>query len=1218
MRLVYKALTLSLLAIAPIATIPVCAQQLVGGIVGTVLDSTGSAVPSAAITVKNIDTNLQIRVTTSVTGSYQVPNIPIGNYTVTFSKEGFKTENHTSIPVFGDRTTTVDGRMEVGAVSSSVEVTATPLLNQVDTTIGYVLDTQALNDSPLGTGSFTQLATLSPGLSAQFLNGSGSNAGLGNQAIYSNGQRASSNSISLNGISADNLFNGQTTSGVASSRFTLSTGENFQSDNSVQTSGSVYDASGQSLPTPAPEMMQELRINASGYDVSQGGKAGAQIETITKSGTNQIHGQAYEHLQNTILNAAPFFRNASSAYTANNKRPALHYDRYGANIGGPFVKNKLFYFLGYQGVHDSDATQGQSTFTVPLSLTNDRSAQGLAAMASEYGVTISPSQISPAALALFNAKVNGQYFIPTPFTSSSSQLAALGYDAVQTGPSTFVERQAVGDFDYLMNDKERLSAKLFYQTNPVTSPFGGTLAGFPKATEAGAPSISLDSITVLSPTITWDNKAGAVHEYTASITQQPFTPGSMGIDVYGSNFFPSIEVQHSDPNNNKALTIGPANSPFADAGFYQNNYQGSSTLSWVLGRHTIRAGGTWVHSQLNIINREDNTAFFEFADWTQVLDGDTNTSGRYFAGTSNRYYRSDTVGAFVQDNYKLASNVSLTLGVRYDYDGPLWEKYGNLTTFNPNAYQYNLATDTILNSGIVVAGNNKSLATPGESNSTLTGRQWNIAPRIGVAWTPSFVKNVVVRAGAGIYSDRGEYFFEFSPPAGSGYNGPFGVTLAQPFSQQVATTTSGTIAEPFAGTTLPAPVTNLASLNALVPNGAGVSAGKTPYLVGAYDSANKLPYTENWSFDLQWQPLNSLQMSLGYVGNHGVHQVLPIAFNEPGIATPSNPINGQTVSYGFNVVPSVEPLKTYEGGNTSLRSPYLGIDPNSPLFEAEGISNYNSLQFGVRKQLSHGLQFLGSYTWSHALDEQSGLGLFFEGNDPAYPRNNYGTATFDMTHVMTLQFYYQIPKVAGATGFLKGLTNGWAVSGITAFESGMPYDIYDYSGSVAGLYYSSDNELSNPVLPLAPGVTVKQAELQGTSGINPSKPLINSADFYVPTIPAGTMGVPGCVAGACDNSETVYGDTSRNTFRSPFQKRQDLSIIKNTRVNERFAIRFQADAFNVTNTPSFDAPNNDLSLYTVSKGVPTLKSIASQTSFGVIQSTVGSPRFFQLSLSVLF
>jgi hypothetical protein len=353
-------------------------------------------------------------------------------------------------------------------------------------------------------------------------------------------------------------------------------------------------------------------------------------------------------------------------------------------------------------------------------------------------------------------------------------------------------------------------------------------------------------------------------------------------------------------------------------------------------------------------------------------------------------------------------------------------------------------------------------------------------------------------------------------------------------------------------------------------------------------------------------------VSLGYVGNHNSHQVLPIPFNQPGIATASNPINGQTSSYGFNVVP-VESLKTYDGGNTDLRTPYLGFSDNSVLFEAEGISNYNALQFGLRKRLSHGLQVTAAYTYSHTLDEQSGLGLFFEGNNPLNPHSSYGTSAYDRPHVAIAQVYYEIPKAASGSSLMGKFANGWAVSGITTFQSGQPYDIYDYSGSVGGLYYSSNVELINPELPLSPGVTANQAKLQGTTGINPSLPLVNSADFYQPTIPGGTDGVP-----VGDNVETIFGNTARNLFRSPFQKRLDLSLIKTTKIGERLTLRFQADALNLTNTPSFDVPNNNLSLYSVKSGVPTIKSIVSQTTFGVIQNTIGSPRFLQMSMTLIF
>ena len=197
------------------------AQQTLGGIVGTVTDASGSTIPAAAIIVKDVDTNLEVKTAAANNGTYEILNLPVGNYSVSFSKEGFKTEAHTAIIVQGNRTITVDGRLEVGTVATSVEVTATPLLNATDTTSGYILDSQAINNTPLGTGSFTQLAILSPGLSADFMNTSGSNAGFGNQAIWANGQRDSSNSFSVNGVTADNVFNGKSTSQVESSRYTL-------------------------------------------------------------------------------------------------------------------------------------------------------------------------------------------------------------------------------------------------------------------------------------------------------------------------------------------------------------------------------------------------------------------------------------------------------------------------------------------------------------------------------------------------------------------------------------------------------------------------------------------------------------------------------------------------------------------------------------------------------------------------------------------------------------------------------------------------------------------------------------------------------------------------------------------------------------------------------------------------------------------------------------
>ncbi len=1208
-----------------LAAIPMIlnAQLTLGGITGTVTDSSGSAIPGASVVVKDVDTNLEIKVTSAGNGAYEVLNLPVGNYSVSFTKEGFKKEAHTSIVVQGNRVTTVNGKMEVGTVATQVEVTATPLLNATDTTSGYVLDSEAINNTPLGTGSFTQLAVLSPGLSADFMSTSGSNAGFGNQAIWANGQRDSSNSFSVNGVTADNIFNGKSTSQVESSRYTLNTGQTSAAGGDTQTNTSAYDSVGQALASPPAEAMQELRVNAAMYDASQGSKAGAHIDVTTRSGTNAFHGGAYEYLQNTIFNAAPFFRNASTAISAHDKVPALHYNRPGATIGGPILKDKLFFFASYQNIQDFDALNGSKTASVPLHLTDDRSAQGLVnMMAADFGTNITASQINPAALSLFQAKVGGQYLIPTPQITNVATAAQVGYNVYLQAPASFTAQQAIVDLDYLVNSKDRLSEKYLYQTAPSNAPFGGgSTLGFPKAVTAGTQTGSLDNTVILAPTLTWDIRGGINRQYNYSATSQEISANDVGINAFGTSQFPALSISSFTcgaatpalPCNSfaKSFSVGPSGN-FANTGFYQNMASGSTTLNWLKGRHTITAGLNYEYFQLNIVNNTNNTPTIAFPTLTALLTGNITASGtNVFLGQTNRYFRVNQLGTYLQDNIRVSSDLTMNLGVRYDYDGPLTEKYGRLANFHPDAYQYNSGTDTVTSTGLVVAGNNPTIGTSGVNDSTLNGKQWGIGPRIGIVWSPPMLKNVVIRAGYGIFYDRGEYFSELSPSAGAGVNGPFGVTVAAPFVQKVSGTAQGTISQPFLGSVVPPDVTNQTLFAGLVPNKAAILKTGTTYTFAGYDPANVLPYTENWSFDVQWQPVNSMQVSVGYVGNHGQHEILPIPFNQPNIATPTNPINGETSSYGFNVVPALEPDKTYDGGNTDLRVPFLGFNNNSAFYRAEGVSNYSALQLGVRKRLSHGLQFTASYTWSHTLDMQSGLGLFFNGNDPFNLHNSYGTSGYDRTHVWTFQYHYDLPNAARQTSALGKAVDGWALNGITVLQSGQPYNGYDFSGAVGGIYYANFVEILDPVMPIKPGLTVKDAELQGTTGIDPNKPLLNSAAFYVPQIPSGTMGVP-----AGDNLETGFGSTGRNIFRGPFQERFDISAVKVTRFKERYSIKFQADVLNVFNHPSFDVPTNNISQYSVTAGVPTLRT--PPATFGLIQHTLGGPRTMQFGVHINF
>lgn len=1277
-------------AFSPVA---VRAQQTLGAINGTVTDTSNAVVPQAQIQAKNLGTGLTVTVTTQHDGSYNIPDLPIGTYSLTISKQGFKTEVHSNILVRGNLATTVNATLQTGEVSTTVTVSGTPLLNQTDTTNGYTLGTEVIQNTPLGTGSFTQLAILAPGVNADLLAGSGTNAGLGNQEIWANGQRDTSNSFSFNSVNANNLFNGKSSSSVGENRFVLNTNEQFLQGGQIQTSTSVYDAIGQGLPTPPPETIEELHVNTSMYDASQGANSGAHIELTTKSGTNDFHGQVYEYHQTTGWNANPFFFNAQGI-----TRQPLHRNTFGGAFGGPIKKDRIFFFGSYQGIRVTDAFSGATTaVSVPFGLNDtNRDAASLAALASlDDGTTVSAAQVDNVALAILQAKTSsGQFIIPSQNVTDPTKQALCGCDAIVVGPpSTFNADMANANIDYQLSARDRLAAKYYYQRNPSTSPFAvSQVLGFPQSLQAGSQVFSLDNTTTVTPNSSWEQRIGFIREIADAQTGQILKPSGIGLNLLGSNFFPGFTITNAESNlkdsngdlvlgNGNELRIGPANN-FANAGVFQNQFEASSSYNWIIGRHSLSFGFVADYGQLNVINRENQVATFGLSDFTNFLTGNLNgrrSSGRILNGETNRYYRSKQAGFYAQDNVKVRSNLTVDLGLRWDWDGPLDEKNGLLTNFYSKDYSYTLSTDTISNTGFVIASNNKQFCGTKQSfcvgNSTLTGRQWLFEPRIGVAWSPSQLKNVVVRAGFGLYADRGEFFTELSPSAGLGISGPFGVTTEEPFTVPFTTTCTGVQClqnNPFGTTPPPVPPSNFSGVAALIHNQSQLSGCAEPvtpictptgfanfdFLFGGYDPRNTLPYSENWSLDLQWQPKNDLVATVAYIGNHGLHQVLPIPFNQPLVATPANPVNGQIYSYGMqaqdtntSTCPSAGPpdftpcvLQTeqvqttigefaFSDGNTALRTPFIGYNPNSDFNEAEGISHYNALQLSINKRMGHGLQINGSYTWSHALDEGSGLQLFYNGNNPLDPRSGYGTAGFDRTHVFVISYLYQIPTMSRFTGFANKVINGWGISGITVLETGQPFSVTDFSGSVGAIFFAGDDFITNPILPIAPGKTVKQVQLQSTTGVNPAKPYFDATAFTIPLLPPGATNndpVPPCgpevdPTGAangqtiCDAVENGFGNTGRNIFRGPFQSRFDFGVFKNFKINERFSLRYDAQFFNLFNHPSFDAPSNNVTLDPCFSPAPCyVNPPPAAQGIGLIQGTLGSPRFIQMALHLMF
>lgn len=1228
------------------------AQQTLGSIVGTVTDSSGGVVSKVSVTARNLGTNLTQTATTKDDGSYSIADLPVGTYEIVFARDGFKKEVHSQILVQGERTTTLNATLQPGEVTAQVTVSATPLLNQVDTTNGYTMGSELIESTPLGTGSFTQLAILAPGVNADLLAGSGTNAGLGNQSIWANGQRDTSNSLSLNGVSSNNIFNGKTSSQVSSNRVLFNVGEGATNSGETQTSTSVYIAIGEGIPTPPQETIEELHVDTSMYDASEGANSGAHIAVLTKSGTNDLHGQVYEYHQTSAWNAAPFFRNADPTVAPSDKVPRLHRNQFGGTLGGPIKKDKLFFFGSYQGVRVTDQLGGNSNIVTPLFLTDDRSPQGIVTAVNDsfcnqnarLGTNfpcVSVGQLDPVAMKLLNAKAkNGTFLIPSPppisvtcptfpDTITNCPAVALTHDATIIGPpSTFRADQINANIDYNFSVKDRLAGKYYFQNDPGTNPFASSqLLDSAQRLKAGGQVFSLNNSTFLTPNLSWQQNFGFIRETAFANSQQALKPSDVGMNVLSNTLFPAINVFNSDPTIKSAISVGSSNN-FANAGIFQNQIGGSSNIGWTHGRHTFSFGGSFERTQLNVINKNNDQSFLDFGDFTSFVTGQLQTgpgNSVFFNGSSNRYYRANQYGLYANDNIKLKQNLSVSLGFRYDFDGPLVEEHGLLVNFDASRYQYNFTTDTVVNTGLVVAGNNKTFGTQGVSDSTLKHRQQAFEPRIGVVWSPSFTKNFVIRAGFGVYADRGEFFNELSPSAGGDFNGPFGVTLAQPFTVRFFSPAGAPFSAPFGTTQPPPPPSTLAGINAQVLNRPQLATGQAPFVFAGYDANNRLPYTENWTLDLQWQPVNTLALTLAYVGNHGVHGVIPVPFNEPRIATPQNQFQGQSFSYGYQIsgVPQ-ETLNTFDGGNIDFRTPFIGYSVNSELYKAEGNSNYHALQFGVNKRLSHGLLINGSYTWSHSLDMQSGLGLFFTGNDPAVLRTAYGNSDFDRTHVFTVSYLYQFPGLSRKQGLASKFVNGWGISGITVLESGQPYSVSDFSGAVAGIYFNNFDSITNPIVSFAPGQNVRTAQVQGTTGVNAAKPVLNPSAFTFPFLPPGTSGVPPCTPGpnpVCDNVETGFGNVGRNTFRGPFQERFDFAVNKDTKLTERFTLKYTAQIFNVFNHPSFDTPNNNVFFnqnFNSSQPPILVPGAAPGGSLGVIQHTIGSPRFIQMALHLTF
>jgi hypothetical protein len=1231
------------------------AQATLGALNGTVVDTSGASVPGATVTVTSATTGIQRTATSQQSGFFQVFNLPIGVYDVKVSRDGFDTADFPAISIQEASATTINVSLKIGHVSTSVTVEANPLLNATDSTNGYTMDKQQIALTPLATGSFTQLAVLAPGVSAELLSGLDSNAGLGNQPIWANGQRDTSNTFHVNGVDVTNLFNGKSSSGSTSQRYNFNIGGGSTSASSTAgaatvgganpTGTSVYGSNGNSLPSPPPEFITELRVNTSMYDAQQGATSGAQVDVSTATGSNGWHGQVFGSFANNSLNASPYFFNQSyqlatqnvGAFPESLVNPALHRWTAGGTLGGPIKKDKLFFFVGYQRLYSSDQSTGLSQFNVPGDLTDDRSVGALTDVATAWQGKPFTGTIGPVAQAIMNAKLpNGQFLIPSAQSTGPYLYGVPNVTLI--GTSLVTGDQATASVDYNVSSRDHLSAKYYYQNVPVNKPFNSSNTyGFPQTQENGSQVAVIDNTISFGSRVNWEQTLGFARMGSYSYYKQNVTCGgdpTCGIDASypggpTHNFLPGLLLEEfaADTTVSPGVKVGPY-SAFNNMGYYQNRVNPSTNLILALGKHTLSLGGGFSYTQLNIDNNRTGIAtiiarnlgtFLEDQSYEGgVLDSIDPQTGK---NLSDRYYRTNEIAGYAQDKWQILSNLSITAGVRYDYHGGMTEKYGNIFNFDPSAYSVSGDTTsgqwTVANSGFVVAGNNKYDPTKGVSNSTLTGRQWGISPRVGFAWAPKQNHgNVVFSGGFGLYYDRGELFSYLSQPAGSTTGGPFGATEAAPLATYIQAAGKGDLANPLKfvnpyippsadphkiGDALKTQLEDMTGEDGDYGKTCGAVANQEDYTAcpatlnfGAYNKKNVLPYTMNFNLSFQWQPASDLSIKIGYSGNRGRHSVVPIPLNEPGIATPSHPINGETATYGFQVLNSNtvagpegydyaaiagEPWNTLDGGNTDLRTPFIGYSPNAASFQTVGTSAYDALEAHLEKRLSHNFQAGVSYTFSHTLDEQSDIGLFFTGSNPNDLRTSYAPADFDRTHIFSANFQVLVPNAARPGSALAYLTNDWHLSGIGILQSGEPYSLYEFYGAVGSVYFGNYPTLLNPVLGIKDPKHAKDA-LTGNAGDRRGSggsyiPTIDPTQIDIHYLQPGEKGIPVSTGDdPQDIYETDFAPGQRNLFRQSDQKRLDISVRKAFIIKSRWNLEYQFNVFNITNTTSLDVPQN--------------------------------------------
>jgi hypothetical protein len=1080
-----------------VAAVSLSAQTFRGTILGTVTDPSGAVLAGATVTVKNVGTGLERTTETSADGSYALPELPIGTYTVMITQSGFQTfvAKDVVLDVASERR--VDAPMKTGQISTQVEVSGDqlPLVETTNNDLGGVLTQNDVKDLPINGRDYTKLIFLNPGVAGSPDQITDSPGSFGEFSM--NGARGRSNNYLLDGTDMN---------------------DGYRNDPAIN-QGGVFATPSAILPIDA---ISDMRV-VSNFEPEYGRNAGAVVNIVTKSGSNAIHGDAFEYFRNNALDARNYFDQSQFPQTP------FHNNQFGGSVGGPIVKDKTFFFLDYEGQRETVGVVSLDCVPTPSQIA-----------AAETNVTTGGGDISPIGQALVNFYPhNPQNYIPGVVSTDSGCFSGNNFapDYIANAPSLNNLSSVIAKIDHTFNSSNNVSGRYFFGDSTQQFPLalnatGGQLPGFDTVTPTRVQLVSLSYVRVLSPTKVNELRYGWNRFAEGFFPQdKSFNPGSIG--------FCNVPSTFGNCNSSGLPIIILSPNATGGTGFFSQlgatsgdprqrvdtNNQVLDSLSWKINKHDVKFGGEYHRTSVQQHFDKYSRGRIRFNDLESMLEMAPQTSafGLFdYTGDTLRHTYENGFGFYFQDAYHVTPRVVFNYGLRWDYYGVVAERNHLFSDFIPS-------TGALEQVG------------PGGLAGLYNPDKKDFSPRLSVIWDVTGKGNTVVRAGYGLFFDAfsqdmmlGHLPYPTFYAPGPAYNniGPDPVQMAN--ANPAAFNTNG----------------------AYIPNTPiyGTPGCTIECDTFSFDRNIKTPYMENYNINFQHQISSKASMQLGYVGSQGHRLFRFYDLNQPSQATITaadlgcDCINDFTVPRNFG---------TAANGfiNSAAGSTYI-FQENS-----FGSSNYHSLQAQFRVTNYHGFTSLINYVWSKSLDNSSdGEDFVVNAAQPqnsTQPQLEYGPSNFNIPHRFVWIASYALPKMDGSMARLK---NGWGIESSATLQSGQPFNLNynfedDYSGGGDGF---DRPDVVGPI----------QYDKR-----NPSN-FLQLGSFAMPCTVAPGINASNYsgFASDCQPGTRHYGNLGRNSLTGPTFKQWDLAVYKDTLLTERVTMQLRADFFNILNHPNFSNP----------------------------------------------